>query len=1054
MDDPGLKRDPVEELAEEFLQRRRSGDQPSVEEYAQQHPQWARRIHELFPALLLMEDLKPDSQAPPEAPAPSPPEPAIRQLGDYRIVREIGRGGMGVVYEAEQQSLSRRVAVKVLPGVYLSSPKSLKRFRREARAAARLHHTNIVPVFGVGQQDGIHYYVMQYIEGQGLDEVLTELNLRRSTPTGGAGGEPTEPEDAGRRTGDHSAAEVAQTLFWGRFAQTAGCTEGAGAAGPAPAEPDSSEPSNSTPAPAPGESDQTSSASRTAPRDRRPAELSPRAGDHHYWQSVAGIGVQVAAALDYAHHQGTLHRDIKPGNLLLDTRGTVWIADFGLAKLADQDDLTRSGDAVGTLRYMAPEQFEGQSDARSDVYSLGLTLYELITLRPAFDEKDRGRLIHQVTRQEPPAPRKLNRAVPRDLDTVVAKAIARDPGHRYQSAGDLAEDLQRFLEDRPVLARRTSPVGRLWRWCRRNRAVAALAGLALALLVAVAAIGTTGYIRTSAALRRESIERAGAETARQQADTQRQQTEAEYGRAEANLRLAMQAFEEVFDKIATAPVIQPLERLGDPTDQENGTQENGSQEGATQEEDAWQELGTASVVTEKEAAVLQSMLKFYDRFAQQNRGNVNLQEETARAYRRVGEIHQRLGNDEAAEKAYQQALATYRGLGDGAGQSAYAPEAAAIHNKLGTVYRNTHRYFEARQAHVRARDLLLAQPAEAAAQRACRLELARTYNLLAAGMPGRGPWRGRSGRPGRPSSKPGSFPGLAAEAPANHKKALDILKTLVEEAPKNPTYQLDLARTYRDLSVAAGGHRSEEAGQARQEAVRILQKLVADYPANPDYSFELAETYAVLGRRHFRGPGKPPQGGSNKLDEAIRIEAKLVERYPNVPQYQAALARLYVEQSHVQQATGRPDDAEKSLRQAVALRRALAERFADAPQYQGELARDLFMLAYVYRKRGRTADARDAQEQAIRALEALPQTGPGGGFARMMLARAYQSLAELLKQLGETAPAAEAARKAEQLGIKAGTPSRGPFRFDRSRRPPHGRPKRDHQGAPSVPRGP
>jgi len=538
VDDPGLKRDPVEELAEEFLQRRRSGDQPSVEEYAEKHAQWAERIRDLFPALLLMEELKPDAQPPPET--PPPPEPAIRQLGDYRIVREIGRGGMGVVYEAEQQSLSRRVAVKVLPGVYFSSPKSLKRFRREARAAARLHHTNIVPIFGVGEQDGIHYYVMQYIEGQGLDEVLTELNLHRSTPTGGASRDLTRRDDPQRRAGDHSAADVAQTLFWGRFAPTADC---AGAAGRPAAEPDSSGPSSSTPSPASSQS-ASSSTSGTRPPSDRPADLSAPSGDHHYWRSVAGIGVQVAAALDYAHHQGTLHRDIKPGNLLLDTRGTVWIADFGLAKLADQDDLTRSGDAVGTLRYMAPEQLEGRSDARSDVYSLGLTLYELITLRPAFDQKDRGRLIHQVTRQEPPAPRKLNRAVPRDLETVVTKAIARDPGHRYQSAGELAEDLQRFLEDRPVLARRTSPAGRLWRWCRRNRAVAALAGLALALLVAVAVVGITGYIVTSASLARESVQREKAEDARTQADKQRKETETEYERAEANLRLAMQAFED------------------------------------------------------------------------------------------------------------------------------------------------------------------------------------------------------------------------------------------------------------------------------------------------------------------------------------------------------------------------------------------------------------------------------------------------------------------------------------------------------------------------------
>ena len=175
-----------------------------------------------------------------------------------------------------------------------------------------------------------------------------------------------------------------------------------------------------------------------------------------YWRSVARLGIQVADALQYAHQQGTLHRDIKPANLLLDNRGTVWITDFGLAKLGDLDDLTHSGDMVGTLRYMAPEQFEGKADARSDIYNLGLTLYELLTLRPAFDQKDRRRLIRQMTQEEPPRPRKLNPAIPRDLETIVVKAMAVDAGHRYQTAGQLAADLRCFLEDRPIRARRAA----------------------------------------------------------------------------------------------------------------------------------------------------------------------------------------------------------------------------------------------------------------------------------------------------------------------------------------------------------------------------------------------------------------------------------------------------------------------------------------------------------------------------------------------------------------------------------------------------------------------
>src|SRR5262249_25524184 len=159
---------------------------------------------------------------------------------------------------------------------------------------------------------------------------------------------------------------------------------------------------------------------------------------------VAAIGVQVAEALQYAHAQGVLHRDIKPSNLLVDTNDSVWVADFGLAKVADAEDLTRSGGLVGTLRYMAPERFRGLSDARSDLYSLGLTLYELITLRPAFEAADHDSLIRKVSQEEPPRLRTAAPSIPRDLETVVEKAIAREPERRYQSAGAMAEDLRRF----------------------------------------------------------------------------------------------------------------------------------------------------------------------------------------------------------------------------------------------------------------------------------------------------------------------------------------------------------------------------------------------------------------------------------------------------------------------------------------------------------------------------------------------------------------------------------------------------------------------------------
>jgi formylglycine-generating enzyme required for sulfatase activity len=207
-----------------------------------------------------------------------------------------------------------------------------------------------------------------------------------------------------------------------------------------------------------------------------------------YWQSVARIGIQVADALDHAHKQGILHRDIKPSNLLLDAAGTVWVTDFGLAKIDDQPNLTDTGDILGTLRYMSPEAFDGLSDARSDVYALGLTLYELLAFRPAFCENDRGQLIKQVTTTEPPRLRKLNRQVPRDLETIVHKAIDREPARRYATASELAADLQRFLGDEPIRARRLSSMERVLKWSRRNKGVASAALITAVFLLTVACL--------------------------------------------------------------------------------------------------------------------------------------------------------------------------------------------------------------------------------------------------------------------------------------------------------------------------------------------------------------------------------------------------------------------------------------------------------------------------------------------------------------------------------------------------------------------------------------
>jgi serine/threonine protein kinase len=486
----------VLELAEEFLDRYRAGQRPSLKEYIDRHPELADEIREVFPAMAMMENIAiadeslagdPTGAAPPSQPSP------LEQLGDYRIVREIGRGGMGVVYQAEQISLGRNVALKLLPPQIVRDANRRRRFEREARSAAKLHHTNIVPVFGVGEDGGTPYYVMQFIQGRGLDEVLEELRRMK-----GGGGAPPSPTAAGER--DVKAAEIARSLMIGRFdvGDPGETTE------PAPPRDETAAPDVPLGKADHGDSSSLSSAlilsnshgvGRRRSNDKRPT----------YWQGVAKVGVQVADALEYAHTQGVVHRDIKPSNLLLDARGTVWVTDFGLAKADDQPNLTQTGDVLGTLRYIPPEAFEGQSGSAGDVYSLGLTLYEMLAFRPAFGEKDRGRLIRQVTTGEPERLARLNPEVPRDLETIVHKAIERDPARRYATAAELGTDLQRFLDDEPIRARRQTEAERCVRWARHNPGIAALGIVAALLLVAVAAVSTAGYFQVSRALGRERV---------------------------------------------------------------------------------------------------------------------------------------------------------------------------------------------------------------------------------------------------------------------------------------------------------------------------------------------------------------------------------------------------------------------------------------------------------------------------------------------------------------------------------------------------------------------
>ncbi len=504
--------DRLDQLAEEFAARFRRGERPTIEEYADNYPELADDIRELFPAMVKVERVEGARQDEDESAKLQAAHPPLTQVGDYRILRQIGRGGMGVVYEAEQISLGRRVALKVLPGPMSVNPMILERFRREARAAARLHHTNIVPVYEVGQDGDVRYYAMQFIQGQSLDAVIAELRRlrdrsRSEAPTRAALDGPSPrpvAEHSHRGIDDLTLGEAVEVSAALRFLLT--CRFDPGDRGPEPfGDPpsmraDALDGSTAGPAetegatsakvdglmpvhpfePAPSSSAPPSPSSAILPGGTLLSSV--ESGHRVFFRSVAHIGRQVAGGLAYAHARGIVHRDIKPSNLLLDTEGVVWIADFGLAK-GDDEGLTQSGDILGTIRYMAPERFRGEGDARADVYALGLTLYELLALRSGFDTPDRLKLIEEIKTTEPTKPRSVDGRIPRDLETIVLKAIEKDPRARYPSAEAMGEDLGRFLADQPIRARQIGASERFWRWARRDQGIAALGGTLIGVLI-------------------------------------------------------------------------------------------------------------------------------------------------------------------------------------------------------------------------------------------------------------------------------------------------------------------------------------------------------------------------------------------------------------------------------------------------------------------------------------------------------------------------------------------------------------------------------------------
>ncbi|HEV8003331.1 MAG TPA: protein kinase [Planctomycetaceae bacterium] len=1079
---------PLEALAAEFVERHRRGEAPSVEAYAVDHAELATQIRDLFPTIAALEKVR----AGQEQPDDRRPVPAkLERLGDFRILREIGRGGMGIVYEAMQESLGRRVAVKVLARHSRLDDTHRRRFHREARTAGRLHHTNIVPILGVGEQEGLDYLVMQFIEGIGLDSVIfrmrstsgvNPLTMRLSSywrPDHGAGkmSAPTRQANSlSGLSGEAPAGEIAEEIVVTQVDFALSDTN------PAP----DSTPQSKTEAET-GTNGATIVGGGTGSRVGVTQPL--RQILRTYWQDVAFVGLQVAQALEYAHSQGTLHRDIKPGNLLVDDHGTTWVADFGLAKAMDQDAVSRTGEVLGTLLYMAPEQWRGTADARSDIYSLGVTLYELATLRVPLEVHDR---MKSLGRSAPlsavTAPRKICPSLPVDLETIILKAMAEEPAHRYQTAGELAADLGRFLQDQPISVRRPSLWERWWRWRRRNPAAAYFSTAAAALLILVVAVTSAAYVQTRVAL----SEASKANEARGEALASEK---LERERAESMLTTSLATLDNVFNRL-----------VPDQHDQGRALTVSGQDQGSQ----------TAAASPES-AALLEELLKVYDQLAAGQGTPSRLGVESARANRRIGDIHTRLGNLERAGTAYQQSIEKYRALAASETDRTLQLEIARLHNDLGAIYDRQRNREESRQEFQLALSILeprSADPAPAAE----RFEAARTHFLLGRGTdkqtepepphhkprhgPGDGPRFGPEGPPDaehrdgppdghgpppgdehrhRPGHRPppgegpppenndggpppgpdhgpppegdhgGPPPDEHGEGPGGHDHdrghrpppqrtdhkelglAISLLDPLIKSDPKNPAYRYLLAQCYREEADPRATTSSELA-----KAEQLLTELVKEHPDVADYHFALADSYAMSDIRDL-SPKEFPEAEKN-LRAALSESTTLVDRNPYASDYAALHVHVLhklagiLRQSPPERA-GAPttvDEIGRLYQEALRKQADLVKRFPESLAYLFWLGKIRMSLGEFWLERGNPEEAHKVFEAAIREVEPSYHSKVAQGPLGDVLRDLYDRLAESLKLQGRD----QAAKTAQEKANKIGPPHPGPPGGDHFR--PHG----------------
>jgi eukaryotic-like serine/threonine-protein kinase len=887
--------DLIETIVAEFTAALRQGQKISIAEYQARYPELAEEIDEVLSSVEMIEQLKSASDTATNNRRLLDDVSKLENIGPYKILREVGRGGMGVVFEATHLTLGRHVAIKVLPTPLINGDSVVERFQREAQAAARLHHTNIVSVFGASEGPGYHYYVMDFVDGQPLNVVIDQM-----------------------RTGK-KVADVVNV------------------------------------------SDSTSITRMTH-------------GEQTHYRWAARLAAQMADALSHAHACSILHRDLKPSNMILDTSGRVWLTDFGLAKDGThQKDLTKTGDVIGTPQYLPPESLELQYDIRSETYGVGLVLYELIALQPAFTGASPAELLRAIASRSPQPIRKVVREVPVDLATIIDKAIAREPLHRYQTAAELQRDLMAFVEDRPISARRLAFWETGYRWAKRNPLAASLSATSALLLVLVAASASVGYFLTTTALRKEAqtsqslrLQQEQTERAKQEAENNFLAMKSQYDRAESNVALSLEGFDEIFQYLVS----------------------RGNNGSVDQDIEGLREIsGIGTSMTTDDAKFLDGMVKFYEQFAQLNAENDTLKAESAKAYRRVGNIYQIVGQLQPAIAAYEKCLTLLPvpSPDDVALLKDDLLTRARVQNELSAAYRKYGQLQLAQEWNRKSIRLLENSPLSQK-DTEVRLELARSLSALGfdvlrsistSAKPRAGIDRPffnerfnnerndssersgeRPGMPDRPNIGERGFEiGKRMLDRANRPlvlSAIKILDQLIEEDPKNGEYIAVRATCYWCLA-AADLERDRDSGfENRNKAISALNELVESHPENSEYQYLLALACGLTTSSSEEEADS--QEEEHKLvQRGADLAASLLDRHPNVLDYHHLYAKLKIKLAGYLIQKKQRDAAYDQLQAARASIQFLTRKAASDRSFlltMNALSRELMLLEALYRDAG------------------------------------------------------------------------------------------------------